>query len=284
MICNFISRINTYFAFNKDISCSSCAFIQSTFDINTILWYLCVTSKKARKKYPKSTIESKTKEERLSAVPPFSKAQRRIDTGTQSIRYCRDYFRPIPRRRLEQSANRWQHAPQIKKGLLFNKVEKGRRTSENLEVVAKLIGVSQFSNNLPYYWTHQKGWKTLNRKAIHSRSIASKGIGINQCFASWWWIATTCNVSERIRIYQLFVRHFSNFHEESVYDGSIEENGCGSFRGISAQALTELRQMGITHKMISTKTTIAKAMTPSCWFSILYSFRALVLVYRKWQA
>ena len=61
-----------------------------------------------------------------------------------------------------------EHAPKIKKGLLFNKVEKGRKTSENLEAVAQLVGTSKFSNALPYYSAYQhailEGWKALKSK------------------------------------------------------------------------------------------------------------------------
>ena len=48
-------------------------------------------------------------------------------------------------------------------------------------------------------------------------------------------------------IYQLFVRHFSNFRESGVDWGTLEQNGCGTFRGITDKALLELASMGVTH-------------------------------------
>ena len=51
----------------------------------------------------------------------------------------------------------------------------------------------------------------------------------------------------RVRIYQLFVRHFGNTREDRVPDGSIGENGCGKFADIDGTALDEIRALGITH-------------------------------------
>lgn len=51
----------------------------------------------------------------------------------------------------------------------------------------------------------------------------------------------------RVSIYQLFVRHFSNFNSERVYDGTIEQNGCGKFNDITAKALAEISAMGHSH-------------------------------------
>lgn len=48
-------------------------------------------------------------------------------------------------------------------------------------------------------------------------------------------------------IYQLFVRHFSNFTEGGVPWGSKEQNGCGTFAGVTDAALESLARMGITH-------------------------------------
>lgn len=48
-------------------------------------------------------------------------------------------------------------------------------------------------------------------------------------------------------IYQLFVRHFSNFHEGGVPWGSKEQNGCGTFAGVNDAALQALAKMGVTH-------------------------------------
>jgi len=49
----------------------------------------------------------------------------------------------------------------------------------------------------------------------------------------------------RLSIYQLFVRHFANFKEEQVIDGSLEENGCGKFVDINDEALACIADMGI---------------------------------------
>ncbi len=48
-------------------------------------------------------------------------------------------------------------------------------------------------------------------------------------------------------IYQLFVRHFSNFTEGGVPWGTREENGCGTFEGINDAALEAIARMGVTH-------------------------------------
>lgn len=51
----------------------------------------------------------------------------------------------------------------------------------------------------------------------------------------------------RAAIYQLFVRHFSNSTEDQTLDGSLQENGCGTFNGINSKALNELANMGFSH-------------------------------------
>lgn len=48
-------------------------------------------------------------------------------------------------------------------------------------------------------------------------------------------------------IYQLFVRHFSNMEIHGVDWGSREENGCGTFNGVTDKALREIARMGFTH-------------------------------------
>jgi glycosidase len=48
-------------------------------------------------------------------------------------------------------------------------------------------------------------------------------------------------------IYQLLVRLFGNKNTNNVFDGSIEENGCGKFNDITDTALYKLKRMGITH-------------------------------------
>ena len=48
-------------------------------------------------------------------------------------------------------------------------------------------------------------------------------------------------------IYQLFVRHFSNFTVGGKPWGSREQNGCGTFNGITDAALEQIARMGVTH-------------------------------------
>ncbi|MGZ4967698.1 MAG: alpha-amylase family glycosyl hydrolase, partial [Chthoniobacterales bacterium] len=52
---------------------------------------------------------------------------------------------------------------------------------------------------------------------------------------------------ERIRIYQLFVRLFSNTNETRKQNGTLAENGVGKFNDINDAALDSLRAMGFTH-------------------------------------
>ncbi|NNM30952.1 MAG: alpha-amylase [Akkermansiaceae bacterium] len=53
--------------------------------------------------------------------------------------------------------------------------------------------------------------------------------------------------SERVRIYQLMVRHFGNVNETRTPNGSLEQNGCGKFADINDAALASLRAMGFSH-------------------------------------
>lgn len=48
-------------------------------------------------------------------------------------------------------------------------------------------------------------------------------------------------------IYQLFVRHFSNFTEGGQPGGTREQNGCGTFAGVNDAALSAIARMGVTH-------------------------------------
>lgn len=48
-------------------------------------------------------------------------------------------------------------------------------------------------------------------------------------------------------IYQLFVRHFSNFTTGGTPWGSREQNGCGTFNAITDAALEQIARMGVTH-------------------------------------
>lgn len=51
----------------------------------------------------------------------------------------------------------------------------------------------------------------------------------------------------RAVVYQLFVRHFSDFTEGGVPWGSLSQNGCGTFNGVTDKALRALAEMGVTH-------------------------------------
>lgn len=50
-----------------------------------------------------------------------------------------------------------------------------------------------------------------------------------------------------INIYQLFPRLFGNKTIQTTAYGTIDENGCGKFSDINEQALTSLKNFGITH-------------------------------------
>ncbi len=52
---------------------------------------------------------------------------------------------------------------------------------------------------------------------------------------------------ERVRIYQLLPRLFSNTNETRRLNGTLAENGVGKFADINGAALTSLRAMGFTH-------------------------------------
>lgn len=54
-------------------------------------------------------------------------------------------------------------------------------------------------------------------------------------------------MKQKIIIYQLLPRLFSNSTHNQVFNGSIEQNGCGKFNDISNEVLVELRSFGITH-------------------------------------
>jgi glycosidase len=53
--------------------------------------------------------------------------------------------------------------------------------------------------------------------------------------------------TERVRIYQLFVRLFGNTNETRKINGTLAENGVGKFNDINPVALVSLKEMGFTH-------------------------------------
>jgi len=55
------------------------------------------------------------------------------------------------------------------------------------------------------------------------------------------------DVTEKIIVYQLFVRLFGNKVKTNKFYGTIEENGTGKFSDISNTALIELKKFGVTH-------------------------------------
>jgi len=54
-------------------------------------------------------------------------------------------------------------------------------------------------------------------------------------------------MKQKIIIYQLLPRLFSNSSQNHVFNGTIEQNGSGKFNDITNKVLTELRNFGITH-------------------------------------
>ena len=52
---------------------------------------------------------------------------------------------------------------------------------------------------------------------------------------------------ERPRIYQLFLRQFSNVNETRKPNGTLAENGVGKFADLDDRALRSLRELGVTH-------------------------------------
>lgn len=59
--------------------------------------------------------------------------------------------------------------------------------------------------------------------------------------------ASRFGAERRERIYELFVRVFSNNNPLRKLNGTIQENGCGKFEGITAKAISEIAAMGFTH-------------------------------------
>ncbi len=51
----------------------------------------------------------------------------------------------------------------------------------------------------------------------------------------------------KLVIYQLLPRLFGNTNTTNKFYGSISENGCGKFSAVTTKALTELKQLGVTH-------------------------------------
>ena len=52
---------------------------------------------------------------------------------------------------------------------------------------------------------------------------------------------------QKMIIYQLFPRTFTNYNETRKPNGSIDENGCGKFKDINTKALNAIKKLGATH-------------------------------------
>lgn len=51
----------------------------------------------------------------------------------------------------------------------------------------------------------------------------------------------------KILIYQVFTRLFGNANSHCVYNGSLQENGCGKLSDFTMKALEEIKKLGTTH-------------------------------------
>ena len=54
-------------------------------------------------------------------------------------------------------------------------------------------------------------------------------------------------MKNKIVIYQTLPRLFGNKNTNCIYNGSIEQNGCGKFNDFDAKTLQRIRHMGFTH-------------------------------------
>ena len=52
---------------------------------------------------------------------------------------------------------------------------------------------------------------------------------------------------EKIIIYQIFTRLFSNRNTTCKPDGTLQENGCGKMNDIDSAVLSNIRKLGVTH-------------------------------------
>ena len=60
------------------------------------------------------------------------------------------------------------NAPKAKRVTLFNRVERGRKLSENIDSLSKILGGKTLKSSLPYYSSYQHsllhGWKSLSKR------------------------------------------------------------------------------------------------------------------------
>ena len=52
---------------------------------------------------------------------------------------------------------------------------------------------------------------------------------------------------EKILIYQVLPRLFGNTKKKQVFNGSIEENGCGKLNDFTKERLKQIKELGATH-------------------------------------
>jgi len=70
---------------------------------------------------------------------------------------------------------------------------------------------------------------------------------------------------ERVVIYQLVVRHFSNTVTTRTVDGTLQDNGVGKFDDIDDNAIEGLKELGVTHVWL---TGIPRQATLTDWSDI----------------
>lgn len=51
----------------------------------------------------------------------------------------------------------------------------------------------------------------------------------------------------KFNIYQVLIRHFGNANSTRKHNGTLAENGCGKMNDFTAKALTEIKNLGISH-------------------------------------
>jgi len=79
--------------------------------------------------------------------------------------------------------------------------------------------------------SHQTGWTGLVAPLLQDASAA----------------AIPKPAGTKPVIYQLVVRYFGNTNLTNQLDGTLRQNGCGTFADINATAIAELKNLGVTH-------------------------------------
>ncbi len=117
------------------------------------------------------------------------------------------------------------------------------------DLAARKFGFALYARDL----TQNDGW---GRLYAASDSAFRSGIG-DQYLTGYPQISpgnndtaeyrTRLETANRVRIYQLFVRLFSNTNETRKMDGTLAQNGVGKFNDINDTALDAIRDLGCTH-------------------------------------